>query len=240
MYGDNEVGEDGLTKKERQFKEDSIAYDKMVDEMIQKQVDNMELLGINVREYPDEPCLEEIQKEREENRAKEASKAKQEATTTRRTRSVSTVRARAAAAALNRSASPSLDQEKPAAGPKTRKASSTTKKKTPAPTNPSSMRAAAAAANSKTTVGYSKGRSVSSALQGKTTKTESEKPASNSFLSPEKYMELYGPPPFGSDMWIRCKMAGYLKDDKSADDEVEEVLPIYEEDEEELNFQLTL
>lgn len=231
VYGDNEVGPDGLTKKERQLKEESIAYDKMVDEMIQQQVDSLELLGILDRDEL------EIQKPR---RAKEASKTKQEGSKTKRTRSVSTVRSRAAAAALSRSASPSLAQEKPAA-PKTKKASSalSSKKKTPAPTNPSSMRAAAAAATSKTTVGYARGRSVSSRLRGKTTKAASDKAASKSILSPQKYMELYGPPPLGSEMWRRCKAAGCLNGSKP-EDEVEEVLPIYHEDEEELNFQLTL
>jgi hypothetical protein len=80
VYRNEEVGPDGLTKRERKFQEDSIAYDKMVDEMIQRQVDNMPLLGINVREFPDEPCLEEIEQER---------RAKEEASKRKHTRSVS-------------------------------------------------------------------------------------------------------------------------------------------------------
>jgi hypothetical protein len=236
------VGEDGLTQRERKFKEDSIAYDKLVDEMIQKQVENMELLGINVREHPDEPCLEEIRMRQEEENLENGSRNQ-----TKHARSVSTTKSRHAAAALSQSGTSNRTYSKPSAKTpaslkqKTGSSLIVPKKKAPVPTNPSTMRHAAAAAGSRTTLGYSKGRSVSSTLQYKTAKIVPEQPAPNSILSPDKYMQLYGPPPFGSDMWIRCKRAGYFDDDGDKTDlENEEVLLIYEEDEESRNFQLTL
>lgn len=238
MYGNEEVGPDGLTKRERKFQEDSIAYDKMVDEMIQKQVDAMPLLGID--EFPDEPCLEEIEKQREEERRAKEEASKKRHTRSVSTRSISTVKSREAAAALSRPSS-SLSKGKPATAPKSRPTSalSTRSKKTPAPTNPSSMRHTAAAVSSRTTVGYSKGRSVSSSLNGKTAKAETTRPASSSILSPTTYTGLYGPPPVGSEMWMRRKTAEYCAPDEP-EEEVNEIPPFYEEDEETQNFQLTL
>ncbi|KAL1968513.1 hypothetical protein VTN77DRAFT_1723 [Rasamsonia byssochlamydoides] len=237
VYFHGEVGEDGLTQRERKFKEESIAYDKLVDEMILKQVENMELRGINIREDPDEPCWEEIQQQRrEEQSAKENGKKT-------RARSVSTIKSREAAAALSQSSASRLNTVKSSTTSQSRKASSliASRKKTPTPTNASSMRHAAATARSRTTLGYARGRSVSSRLQGKTTKAKEDKPASKSILAPEKYIELYGPPPVGSEMWTRCKEAGCLvNEEENTEDKVEEELPIYEEDEETRNFQLTL
>jgi hypothetical protein len=239
VYFHGEVGEDGLTQRERKFREESIAYDKLVDEMTQKQVDNMELRGINIREDPDEPCWEEIQQQRREEQTAKDNAKKTHA------RSVSTIKSRDAAAALSQSGRPStrLTNVKSSTAAHPRKTSSliASKKKAAAPTNPSAMRHTAATASSRTTLGYSKGRSVSSTLQGKTTRAKENQPASKSILSPEKYMQLYGPPPIGSDMWIRCKEAGCLVDkDGNTEDEIEDDLLIYEEDEETRNFQLTL
>ena len=113
------------------------------------------------------------------------------------------------------------------------------KKKTRTPTNPSSMRNTAAAVTSNNTVGYSKGRSVSSTLREDTVQKPSDK---QSTLSPETYLQLYGQPPLESDMWSRCKAAGLLDDSEEAgsSQELEEELPTFEEDEEAQDFQLTL
>ncbi|KAL1865114.1 hypothetical protein Plec18167_009517 [Paecilomyces lecythidis] len=236
VYSKEEIGPDGLTKRERKFQEDSIAYDKMVDEMIQKQVDDMPLLEINTDEFLDQPGIE--QQREEECRAKEEASKKKYARSVS-TRSISTLKSREAATALSRPSS--LSKGKSAPAPKSRPTSalSTRSKKTPAPTNPSSMRHTAAAASSRTTVGYSKGRSVSSSLKGKTAKPDTTRPPSSSILSPATYTELYGPPPVGSEMWMRCKTAEYCTPDEP-EEEVEEIPPFYEEDEETQNFQLTL
>jgi hypothetical protein len=99
------------------------------------------------------------------------------------------------------------------------------------------MRNTAAAANSNTTVGYSKGRSVSSTIREKN--AEAQKTSSSEALSPETYMQLYGPPPLDSDMWTRCKAAGCFDTPEETSQELES-LPTFDEDEEAQSFQLTL
>lgn len=102
------------------------------------------------------------------------------------------------------------------------------------------MRSTAALVTSNTTVGFSKGRSVSATLR----ETASAQKAANTeaLLSPETYMQLYGMPPLDSEMWFRCKAAGCFDtaEESAAPQEFEEQLPTFEEDAEEDNFQLTL
>ncbi|EAW19445.1 uncharacterized protein NFIA_025170 [Aspergillus fischeri NRRL 181] len=233
VYGDNQVGEDGLTKRQRKFQEDSIAFDKKVDEMILKQLEEIGFEDKTELDPPSEPHVEEVPKRRLEVR-----RAKSAMTKPKYTSNISTVRARDAVAALSR-VEPSGARARPAAmsKPKPRVASSLLTSRRPrVPSNLSSMRHAAATANSKTTLGYSKGRAVSSRLHGKPSTTPER-----SVLSPGTYIELYGMPPLGSEMWYRCKAAGCFdsEEDRLAA-EAERNLPTFGEDEEAQNFQLTL
>lgn len=162
-------------------------------------------------------------------------------TSVRPTHQVSTLRSREAAAALA-TPRPSSAPGRHVAGPKSRIASAASalmpQKTTRAPTNPSSMRSTASAVTSNTTVGYSKGRSVSSTVR----ETAAAQKAANTeaLLSPETYVQLYGMPPLDSEMWIRCKAAGCFDSVDETSQELEEHLPTFEEDEEAANFQLTL
>lgn len=191
----------------------------MVDEMIMKQLDSV---GFN--ESGDESSDKDM------STAPRETQRKGPATNTR-SRNISSLRSREAAAALGSAQTTSAPAKKPLV-PKSRLTPSALmpKKKARVPTNPSSMRDTAAAATSNTTVGYRKGRSVSSTLREKKTSPMGT-------LSPETYFQLYGPPPLGSDMWARCKAAGCLD---SEEDDLEENLPTFAEDEEADNFQLTL
>jgi hypothetical protein len=94
-----------------------------------------------------------------------------------------------------------------------------TKKGPGQPTNPSPMRHNAAVAASKTTIGYSKGRSVSSVLPEKTKRasriTSSKIDQSN--IEPHEFRELYGEPPVGSKMWDRFMEQG-LFDETTGDE----------------------
>ena len=88
------------------------------------------------------------------------------------------------------------------------------------PTNPSHMRHNAAVAASKTTMGYSKGRHVSSILPAKivqASRVESER-IDQSKIHPLEFREIYGEPPVGSKMWDRFREEG-LFDKESDDDE---------------------
>ncbi|KAF7168530.1 hypothetical protein CNMCM5623_001550 [Aspergillus felis] len=237
VYGDNEVGEDGLTKRQRKFQEHSIALDKEVDEMILKQLEEIGFEDNTELDPPSKPHAEEVPKRRLEVR-----RARLTTTKPKYTSNISTVRARDAVAALSRSES-SGAHARPAAmsKPRPRVASSLLTSRRPrGPSTLSSMRHAAATANSKTTLGYSKGRTVSSRLHGNTSTTP-EGSVSKSVLSPETYIELYGMPPLGSEMWYRCKAAGCFdsEEDRLAA-EAERNLPTFGEDEEAQNFQLTL
>ena len=195
-----------------------------------KQLEDMELLGINVRESPDEPCAEEIAqmklKEMEEVEAIGE-------------RKIPTIKSRSAAQALALPTRTIQTRSKTGSAPKPRFPSILgSRKPTPPTTNPSSMRHTAAVVNSKSTIGYSAGRKIASKMRVVTTK-----PATDDFLSPQKYIELYGEPAFGTDMWLRCKAAGCFDTEPHPDDQIlaeEAVLPPYEEDEEAANFQLTL
>ncbi|PGH27867.1 hypothetical protein AJ80_00417 [Polytolypa hystricis UAMH7299] len=233
LYAD-EVGEDGLTRQQRDM---SDAYDKQIDELIQQQVDNMELLDINVRQFPDEPCVDEIVATTLQEREDKAKASRAE-------RSVSTTKARSAARALSQTSSRTtlVSRPKTTAASRSRLASVLSRpKKQPTPSNPSSMRHTAAAASSRTTVGYTRGRAVSSTLREKSCNRSISRSSSKNILAPEKYMELYGSPPFGSEMWSRCKAAGLFDPEPSDADDIADAVPcIFEEDEESANFQLTL
>jgi hypothetical protein len=216
--------------KQRKFQEDSIKADKLANEMMMKQ---LESVGFN--EPSDDEAVPAPKPQPRSLRSRTPS------TSTRATRSISTLRSREAAAALA-APRPSSAANRPAPVAKSRIASASSillPKKTRVPSNPSSMRTTAAAATSNTTVGYSKGRSVSSTLREKS----AEQPSSiSATLSPETYLQLYGPPPLGSNMWSRCKAAGCFDtpDENATSQELEEPLPTFEEDEEAESFQLTL
>lgn len=214
VYGDNEVGSDGLTNRQRKFQEECAAYDRMVDDTIMKQVES---IGIHDRsdDQPQQPAAAEIPQRRVQERQRVAAGKNYSS-------GVSTGRARDAAKALsgNERTAP-RSRAAPITRPKARIASSLFPSKKPrGPTNPSYMRHTAAAADSRTTVGYNKGREVSSRLHGNT-KTSTKEPAATRALSPETY----------------------TRPESSVDSEngtLQDELPAYEEDEETQNFQLTL
>ncbi|KAJ5498841.1 hypothetical protein N7453_007892 [Penicillium expansum] len=227
VYGKQQVGRDGLTAKQRKFKEDSAACDKMVDDMIMKQLEDIGFESSGESESANALQPNDIPPKRP--------------TTTRHTRSVSTLRARDAVAALAGPQPTAPPRVASTAKPRVASLASSLvmpKRHARVPSNPSSMRNTAASLNSRTTVGYSKGRSVSSTLREKHSQTQ--KLASSQILSPETYMQLYGPPPLDSEMWSRCKAAGCFDTPDETTQEPEEPLPTFEEDDEAQSFQLTL
>ncbi|KAL2860885.1 uncharacterized protein BJX67DRAFT_367714 [Aspergillus lucknowensis] len=215
VYGDNEIGADGLTKRQRKFQEDSVAYDKMIDETILKQVGD---IGFDEPSDDDQLSQREIPRRRIESRQPRVPAGK-----TRRPFGVPTIRAREAVNALSSTERTTpCSRAAPILKPKARVTPALLSSKKPRPpTNPSSMRHTAASAGSRTTVGYTKGREVSSRLHGKagTTATQS---VSKGIISPETYLQPYRPYPVNSDQLA------------------EEPIPSYEEDEETQDFQLTL
>ncbi|KAJ6145576.1 hypothetical protein N7470_009471 [Penicillium chermesinum] len=219
VYGGQEVGSDGLTQKQRKFQQDSAQCDKMVDDMIMKQ---LESVGFNESsEDEGDKIMPSVSTGSDTQRKGPASNT--------RSRNISTLRSREAAAALSGSKSTTAPA-RPVVAPKSRLTPSVLmpKKKARVPTNPSSMRTTAAAVTSNTTVGYTKGRSVSTTLR-------ENKARPMATLSPETYFQLYGPPPLGSKMWVRCKAAGCFDNEEDSED-----LQTFGEDDEADDFQLTL
>ncbi|OGM45599.1 hypothetical protein ABOM_006295 [Aspergillus bombycis] len=229
VYGHTEIGPDGLTKRERKLQEDSIAYDKMIDDMILKQVESIGFEEASDNEQ-NEPCVEEVPPRRYETRRTRAMSARE-----KQTSNIPTVRARDAAAALSGTERTLRPRPVSIPKPKPRVASSLFSSRKPrTPINPSSMHHTAAVANSKTTVGYTKGRDVSSKLHGKSPSTTKGQPIPQGIFSTDTYVRPSGTPPLETDMVPLAHDVGHLTAN------LEDVLPVYEEDEESLNFQLTL
>ncbi|PYI10568.1 hypothetical protein BO78DRAFT_393988 [Aspergillus sclerotiicarbonarius CBS 121057] len=223
VYGDNEIGPDGLTKRERKFQEDSDACDKMVEEIIRKQVESIGFEETYETVPSSEPPAGGATKHRMETRGMRAATGKPKYAS-----NIPTVRARDAAAALS-GTQRSVPRTRPAVLSKPRVTSALFPSKKPrSPTNPSSMRQGAATATSKSTVGYSRGREVSSNLHGKTSSPVKPEMEPKGILSPETYLQPYGTPPLIADT------IGL------GPENAEEALPTFEEDEEAENFQLTL
>jgi hypothetical protein len=89
------------------------------------------------------------------------------------------------------------------------------------PINPSKMRHTAAVAASKTTMGYSKGRQVSSMLPEKGAQASGIHAVKiDQFkIDPSEFRELYGEPPVGSIMWQRFLQHGMFDKEIETDDE---------------------
>ncbi|KAH8432610.1 uncharacterized protein LDX57_010237 [Aspergillus melleus] len=227
VYGDNEVGKDGLTKRDRKLQQDSIACDKMMDDMILEQIANIGFEEAGGAEQRDESHRKDVSRAR---------RVRAPSTRIKQTSNLSTVRARDAAAALS-GTDRSLPRTRQAANPKIKPrvtSSLFSSKKPRAPANPSSMRHTAATASSRTTVGYTKGRDVSSKLHGNPPDAAAQ-PVHKGILSPETYMQ---PDEAPSETVLDAGFGEYETDGVPA--EVETELPTYEEDEETQNFQLTL
>lgn len=256
QYYCNPIGEDGLTLTSRRWKEQGEKLDKEIDEQTQREIDNMPLLGINVPEFPGEETIEErVRRMKMEDEVKKKaldgpSKSSNSNEKALATNGPATIKSRKAAAILSQStASGTAPARKPlTTATKARMPFSLLggKKKTPPPTNPSPMRHTAAVTASRTTMGYSKGRATSSTIRKSilpknkaSTGASAEVP--DTTLAPAVYIQKYGEPPVGSDMWIRCAQLGCFKDDDdNLDDVLKSTLPasllVDEEDEEEFQF----
>lgn len=190
LYGPP-IGPDGLTDSQRELERQ---YDKLGEEW-HKEVD------AQINAIPSHP---EIEADREVERILRTHFSK-------KAKDVDTVKARGAASALSKQPSqlskPTIASQQRAKMPS--KLLPTSKKPTPQPTNPSSMRHTALAAASRNTVGYSKGRNVSSKLPNVTSPAKGTAARGKQLdeeqydMSPQQFKSLFGEPPEGSDMWYR-------------------------------------
>lgn len=134
---------------------------------------------------------------------------------------VDTITARRAVFALSsqpQTRLPSVTVRETASSMQKKKANSSTReaRKMPLqPTNPSVMRHNAAVAASKTTLGYSKGRSVLSSMPEK----NKSRKIDQSEIHPRDFRKLYGEPPMGSKMWDRFRIHGLFDEETEIDEE---------------------
>jgi hypothetical protein len=140
---------------------------------------------------------------------------------------INTIRAKGAASALAsqpQTRLPSAARKETHSSIQKKKSTSSVfgRKKTPLqPTNPSGMRHNAAVAASKTTMGYSKGRQVSSILPEKRVQASGvyQVMIDQSKIHPSEFRELYGEPPVGSNMWDRFRQHGLFDKEIEIDEE---------------------
>ena len=226
-------GPDGLSHAEREEQRLQKIYDiadRKMEARMQRDMDSMAVPCTHDPECSTETCKDTIEARKAAEEQFRKTIANIEAETAPATKkpdpsngpSIQKSKAAAASLSLPKQSGPALKTaSKPNTAPaKPRLTTSlvTRPKKTPAPTNPSAMRHNAAVATSKTTMGYSKGRAASATLRKtilpkKEVKTGSnEKPDTS--LAPAEYIQRYGVPQEGSEMWIRCKAVGCFDEDE--------------------------
>lgn len=235
-YFQHRKGEDGLSHLDRDQQRRQKLWDleeKKNMAQLQRDIDSMNTPCTHYPECPSEVCKDTIEarKVAEEQYQRTIAEIDAESAEPKLKKPAptkngpSTLKSKSAAAALSR---PKTSTAAPKAAPKpgitaqkSRPTSSfvSRPKKTPAPTNPSSMRHTAAVANSKTTLGRAQGRSVSATLR-KTAlpKKDPEPEVPDTSLAPALYIQRYGVPRLGSDMWIECKRAGCIDEDEDEDE----------------------
>ena len=256
--------DDGLSHLEREeLRRQKIwdMADRRVDAALQRDIDSEPIPCTHYPDCPGELCKDTIQARKDAEEQYQKTLAAIDAETTPGTKKLnssngpSALKSKVAAATLSQpKGSASALRATPKAGIPSAKSRLNTNltsrpKKTRLPINPSPMRHTAATAASKTTIGYSKGRTASATLRRtvlpvRATKTD-ETRIPDAELAPAEYIQRYGVPKFGSEMWLRCKYAGCFDEDEGPS--LEEVSGVGELDaldvllrqEAEQDFQLT-
>ena len=257
-------GEDGLSHVEREERRQQKLWDRadrLSDAALQRDIDGEAIPCTHFPECPGELCKDTVQarKEAEEQYQRTVAEIEAESAPPPKKSTPSNgppaLKTKAAPATLSQ---PKFSALAPKATSKTGVPSAKSRlnsnlvfrpQKTGLPTNPSPMRHTAATAASKTTMGYSKGRAASATLRktvlpAKATKTN-ENAIPDTEMAPADYIQRYGVPKFGSEMWIRCKNSGCFDEDEGPS--LEEVfsrgqpdgLDAYLREEAEQDFQLT-
>ncbi|KAL6716206.1 hypothetical protein ACLMJK_005772 [Lecanora helva] len=257
-YYQNKKGPDGLSYREREEKRQEERWAIDARKFEAKSLRDIEGTWVECccePECPGDVCkyVVEARKRAEEQYQKRMAEIEAETNPkpkkkTQPANGPSTLQSKSAATALSQTknaaaAAPKASSKAPLQPAKSRLNTSLASgaKKTPAPTNPSSMRHNAAVANSKTTMGYAKGRSTSATLRTTVLpKKEPERPDTS--LAPAVYIQKYGVPEIGSRMWFTCKDAGCFDEDEdpSLDEIGEDALDRLIREEAEQDFQLVL
>lgn len=242
------VGDDGLSfyeRKEQQRRKEQEIADKIADAMLLRDFESTNIPCIHDPECIEIECAANIENRRVAEEKYQKTIAELSASPKPKNPATKNLVPLKGASTLNsKSAAAALSQPNPTAAVPARHSASkpslpfsksssilSRPKRTPQPTNPSPMRHTAASAASKTTIGHSRGRIASAALK----KTSMPPPPSKNvdfakpqseiqdraLLPPGIYIERYGVPRVGSEMWIRCKDAGCFDQHEHEDEEVD-------------------
>lgn len=261
------VDEHGISRLERQEAEDDARYERMVDEMTRKAIEDLDLVSLDVSQYTGMESRQKREREAKPKKAGLAGKASKVLSKTPTAQGLSTIASKDAAAALSYSSRPPTSASTrgfaaPTASTKARAPSALVNRKTrptPTPSNPSTMHHAAATAASRTTLGYSQGRAVSSTVRKPASAISDAKPK-RSVTSPGAARSRAASSQAGGvqpargavigmrqepdvEDWLRMRGARVEGDEEGADDFVKNQLPEYlrADDEDELEgFQLKL
>lgn len=245
-YYHNPVDENGVSLKEKQFEEECAKAHRDAEEKILKQVEELDW---TIGDVPETFKNLNI-KDTDEERIKAATK-KVNRSSAAPNKGPTTIASRKAASAL------SVPTKAPLAAPKTTNTATVTKKSTsflargkkvtaPTPVNPLPMRYTAAAAASKSTIGYTKGRSASSVLKMRTgglpRSMSNLSDGSDTTITPTSYAKkqsLEG----GNDDWRRLMFLGIFDtDDEDLEPGLRGILPdcLRKDDDAEEDFVITL
>lgn len=240
------IGDDGLSHIEREAKQrqkDAEIADKKADALLLREFESMHMPCIHNPECIDMECTINLDNRKAAEEKYQATLAALSSSPPKSQNSIPAkkpVQPRAPPSTLtSKSAVAALSISKP--NPIPNKKSTTTKSSSSIPSsskpsnsilsrkkrNPSPMRHAALAATSKTTIGRSKGRVTSAALKKATLQPAAEtikqqQQQRDHTLAPQVYIDRYGVPKVGSEMWIRCKTAGCFDELESSSEREEE------------------
>ena len=257
-------GEDGLSHVEREERRRQKIWDRadrISDAALQRDIDGEPIPCTHYPECPGELCKDTIQARKEAAEEYQKTVAEIEAETAPLPKK--SIPSNGPSALKTKTAPATLSQTKGSAlalkatsktgvpSAKSRLNSNLVSRpqKTALPTNPSPMRHTAAKATSKTTMGYSKGRAASATLRKTVLPARATKNDENAIpdteMAPANYIQRYGIPKFGSEMWIRCKNSGCFDEDEGPS--LEEIfargqpagLDAYLREEAEQDFQFT-
>lgn len=242
-----QVGDDGLSfaeRREQQRRKEQDIADKTADAMLLRDFESTNIPCIHDPECIGFECIENIENRKAAEEKYQKTIAKLSASSKPKnplakkavaTNGASTINSKSAAAALSQpKPTAAVPAQKPASKPSlpfSKPLSVLSRPKhTPQPINPSPMRHNAASAASKTTIGHSRGRIASASLKNKSMPPPPSKEVApvkqrseiqdRALLPPALYIERYGVPSVGSEMWIRCKDDGCF-DSPEHDDEGE-------------------
>jgi hypothetical protein len=216
-YYRNPVDENGISLKEKQFEAECAKARKDAEEKILKQMEEMEW---TIGDVPE--TFKNLHINDGDDQGKDMINKQVNKSSVPHSKGPATVASRKAAFALSVAPKAPLTVAKLSSGAATSKKGTSflacgKKPAAPVPVNPSAMRHTAAAVASRSTIGYTKGRSASSVLKmrvgGLPRSTSNLSNGSDTTITPSSYAQKQGPE-VGNEDWRRLMFLGMFDTDE--------------------------